>query len=159
MADRSGRPAPTSSRPGFQTVPRPLASCCRWRGDGAEDRYHDGGDDRPEPNLCKFVTPDHGFELCSQLDRAGARSSPVYPARRGRRARAVKEYSIFQSTPGCLSPLHVLVGRGFTLDFRRANAQSTPLRAALRIPLRRHYGIQRNGLVHSSMQSRRPALG
>lgn len=32
---------------------------------------------------------------------------------------------MFQSTPGCLSPLHVLVGCGFALDFRRANAQST----------------------------------
>jgi hypothetical protein len=29
MAARSGRPAPSSSRPGFQTAPRPLASLCR----------------------------------------------------------------------------------------------------------------------------------
>jgi hypothetical protein len=32
---------------------------------------------------------------------------------------------MFQSTPGCLTPLLVLVGCGFALDFRRANAQST----------------------------------
>jgi hypothetical protein len=48
-----------------------------------EDLYDDGGDDRQDPNLCKFATPDHGFELRSQLDRADARSSLVYPARRG----------------------------------------------------------------------------
>jgi hypothetical protein len=36
MADRSGRPAPSSSRPGFQTVPRPLASLCRrWTATGS----------------------------------------------------------------------------------------------------------------------------
>jgi hypothetical protein len=29
MADRSGRPAPASSRPGFHTIPRPLASLRR----------------------------------------------------------------------------------------------------------------------------------
>jgi hypothetical protein len=46
----------------------------------------------------------------------------------------VKEYSIFQSTPGCLSPLHVLVGCGFARDFRRAKRSIHPLRAALRIP-------------------------